>query len=302
MTAKVILNPYSKRWDALKRQPEAEAALQAAGVEYDLVQTEYPGHGITLAAEAVSQGYEPIIAAGGDSTINEVVNGMLQARGDQPLPKFGALALGTANDFVDNLGVSRDLLVASRAFAKDQIRLIDVCQVNERFFVNNSAVGLEPYITTIQMDIHRVQGVLRYLLATLIGISRKPEWQMEITWDSGQYSGPVTLVSVGNSPRTGGLFFLTPHAKADDGKLTFLLGFAPTRRQLLTILPKAMRPERGNVTTDARVFEVHTTWLRIVSATPTPMHTDGEVLTKEALELEYRILPGRLPLLVNTGD
>jgi diacylglycerol kinase (ATP) len=299
MTAKVILNPYAKRWDALKRQPEAEAALKQAGLDYELVATEKPGHGVELAAEAVEQGYEPIIAAGGDSTINEVVNGLLKARGDQPLPKLGVLALGTANDFVDNLGLSRDLTVAAKSFVEGRTRLIDVCQVNDRYFVNNSAVGLEPYITTIQMEIHKVQGVLRYLLATLIGISRKPEWQMEISWDTGQYSGPVTLVSVGNSPRTGGLFYLTPHAKADDGLLTFLLGSAPTRWQLLNILPKAMRPAEGNVSTDPRVFEGHTTQLRIVSSTLTPMHTDGEVLTREALELNYRIFPARLPVIIS---
>jgi diacylglycerol kinase (ATP) len=299
MTAKVILNPYSKRWDALKRQPEAEAALQQAGLDYELVATEKPGHGVELAAEAVEQGYEPIIAAGGDSTINEVVNGLLKARGDQPLPNLGVLALGTANDFVDNLGLSRDLKVAAKSFIEGRTRLIDVCQVNDRFFVNNSAVGLEPYITTIQMEIHRVQGIVRYLLATLIGISHKPEWQMDITWDTGKYSGPVTLVSVGNSPRTGGLFYLTPHAVADDGMLTFLIGSAPTRRQLLNILPKAMRPGEGNVSTDPRVFEGHTTQLRIVSSTHTPMHTDGEVLTREALELNYRIFPARLPVIIS---
>jgi diacylglycerol kinase (ATP) len=79
MTAKVILNPYADRWKALKRRPEAEAALVAAGMDYELVLTEYPRHGTELAQQAVVEGYSPIISAGGDGSINEVINGMMQA-------------------------------------------------------------------------------------------------------------------------------------------------------------------------------------------------------------------------------
>ncbi len=68
MTAKVILNPYSGRWRSLARRPEAEAALRAAGIEYELVQTDSPGHGERLAEQAVREGFCPIIAAGGDGT------------------------------------------------------------------------------------------------------------------------------------------------------------------------------------------------------------------------------------------
>jgi diacylglycerol kinase (ATP) len=299
MNAKVILNPYSRRWDALRRRPEAEASLQAAGISYELIQTEYPGHGILLAAQATAEGYNPIIAAGGDSTVNEIVNGILQtAYADGKKPTLGVLPMGTANDLADNLGISKDLSEAARIIRDGVVNNMDVCQVNDRYFVNNSGVGLEPYITTIQMEIHRVQGIVRYLLATLIGIYRKPEWEMEIRWDTGEYIGPATLVSIGNSPRTGGLFFLTPHANAFDGLLTFLCGSAPSRLQLLQMLPKAMRPEKGNVSEDKRAFEVNTTRLSIRTSPPTPVHADGEIFSRDAVELNYGILPGFQPILL----
>ncbi|MFN2215501.1 MAG: acylglycerol kinase family protein, partial [Anaerolineales bacterium] len=73
MTAKVILNPYSNRWNSKKRWPEAEAALKNEGIQFDLAISEKPRHIIELAKEAVEQGFSPIIAAGGDGTIGEVV-------------------------------------------------------------------------------------------------------------------------------------------------------------------------------------------------------------------------------------
>jgi diacylglycerol kinase (ATP) len=299
LKTKVILNPYAHRWNALKQLHEAEASLKNAGITYDLEKTEKPGHGVELASQATRDGYECIIAAGGDSTINEVVNGILRSGNNgQDLPILGVLPMGTANDLADNLGIPKDLDQAAHVIASGKIRMLDVCQVNDRYFVNNSGVGLEPYITTIQSEIQRVQGIVRYLLATLIGIYRKPEWEAELIWDDGSYLGPVSLISVGNSPRTGGLFFLTPHADAFDGKLTFLFGGAPSRLGLLQLLPKAMRAGAGNVTEDSRTFESNTQSLSIKLNRPSPVHADGEIIYLDAKQLTYNIFPAKQPLLL----
>src|SRR4051794_36138206 len=76
MTARVILNPYSGRYTGRKRWPEAQEALDAAGFAYKLSSTERPGHARELARDAVLAGFSPIIAAGGDGTVSEVVNGL----------------------------------------------------------------------------------------------------------------------------------------------------------------------------------------------------------------------------------
>ena len=76
MKIKVLLNPYSNRWNAQKRWPEAEAALKSAGVDFDLSVSEHPDHLIDLAADAVKQGFSTIVIAGGDGSIGEVVNGI----------------------------------------------------------------------------------------------------------------------------------------------------------------------------------------------------------------------------------
>ncbi len=299
MKAKIILNPYADRWNALKRRPEAEAALQKAGIEYDFVVSEHPGHNQELAVQASKEGFNPIIAAGGDSTYNEVVNGLVEVAGEGAVEtKFGILPMGTANDLADNLGIPKDLDKAAEIIAMGHTRPLDVCKVNDRYFVNNSAVGLETAVSVQQTQMRGVKGIFRYLLATLITIMRNPQWEMELNWDDGEFSGPVTMVSIGNNPRTGGIFYTVPHADPFDGKLSFVYGSMAKRLEILKVLPQTMKPEEGNYIEHPRVTEVHSTWLRIHTEPTTPVHTDGEVIDHAINDLEYRVFPGRIPMLL----
>jgi diacylglycerol kinase (ATP) len=299
MAAKVIINPYASRWMAQKRLPEAKAALEQAGIDCEVSTTNYPGHGIELAYEAAQAGFDPIIAAGGDSTYNEVANGLVQAAGDATSQTaLGILPMGTANDLAANLGIPEDLHEAAQIIATGKKRSMDVGKVNERYFVNNSAIGLETTISVIQTNMKRVHGVFRYILATLVGIARNPQWQMQLQWQDGQYQGPVTLISVGNNPRTGGVFYPVPHADPFDGKLSFIYGSVPTRRQILRLLPRMFKPGEGNITETSVVHEIHTTWLDVHTEPGTPVHSDGEVFDMDIHDLAYRILPGKLPILI----
>lgn len=296
MTAKVILNPYSNRWQAQKRWPEAAAALQAAGVDFSVAVSEYHGQAVELAREAARAGFSPIIAAGGDGTIGEVVNGLAEANGTEHLGTLGLLPLGTANDLVCNLGLPLNLEEAAQVIAAGITKLLDVCQANERYFVNNSAIGLEPYVTTIQQEIKWLKGIPRYLAAALKGIFHHPTWQARVEWDDGEYEGPLSLVSVGNAPRTGGLFYMAPHADPFDGKLTAVLAYKKSALSTLLVLPKAMSPQ-GTFVKSAGIRELHTTQLRISLDRPSPAHCDGELFAEEVQELTYTILPGRLNVL-----
>src|SRR5215216_6713524 len=100
MTAKVILNPYSNRWNSQKRWPEAEAALKAAGVEFDLVVSQHKGHIMELAEQAAREGCSPIIIAGGDGSLGDALNGLVKAAASEQekLGPVGIMPTGSAND------------------------------------------------------------------------------------------------------------------------------------------------------------------------------------------------------------
>jgi diacylglycerol kinase (ATP) len=299
MPAKVILNPYSGRYAGRKRWPAAQAALDAAGLAYELALTERPGHAEELAFEAALAGRSPIVVAGGDGTVGEVVNGLARARGaGEALGPLGILPVGTANDIADTVDIPRDLLAAAQAIARGRARAMDLGEVNGRLFANNSAIGLEPYVGLIQQRFKRVQGPLRYLLAALRGIADCPRWSMRMEWDGGRYDGPVSLVAIGNGPRSGGIFYMAPGADPFDGRLAFVFGYRPTRLSLLRALPRTMRPAKGSYVELNGITATEMTWLRVEIDRPAPAHADGEIFAPEARHLEYRTWPGRLQILV----
>ena len=230
MTAKVVLNPYSNRWNSQKRWPETEAALKAAGVDFEMVVSERKGHITELVAQAVREKFSPIIISGGDGSIGDALNGLMQAAstGKEAIGPLGIMPTGSANDLVFNVGLPTDLNEAAKVIAAGKTRAMDIGRLNEKYFINNSAGGLEPYVTIKHEKIHWIKGIARYLVAAVQAIMDKAEWQADIQWDDGKYHGPISLVSIGNGRRTGG-FFMTPHADPFDGKLTLAFGYRATR-------------------------------------------------------------------------
>ena len=236
MVAKVILNPYANRWKAQALWTQVQTELNLAGIEFELAVSERRGHLTEIAKESARQGFSPILIAGGDGTIGEVVNGLVKAprSSESGISPIGIIPLGTANDFAHNLGLPLDIPGAVQRIKTGEIKHIDLCQVNEHVFVNNAAIGLEPTVTLIQQEMVWAKGTLRYLLAALRGIMRKPKWQATLEWEGGTYSGPISLVTVGNGAVTGGIFYMTPHADPADGKLTFVHAFRKGRLELYT--------------------------------------------------------------------
>ena len=294
-TAKIIVNPYAGRWKAKVAIPDIERACHEIGLDYELAVTEGPEHGIELAREAALAGFSPVVSAGGDGSISEVVNGLMQAAGDEVSVPFGVIPLGSADDFADMLGLVKDVTAACRTILAGHTRVVDVGCVNGRFFDNNSAIGLEPMVTITQAAMKRVKGTPRYILAALKTILGHRPWHVRLVWDDGEYEGPAALVSVGNTRRTGGAFWMTPRAEPDDGWLDFVFTERLGRLELLRLLPTTFD---GSHVERPEVSYARTTRLTIECDPPTPVQADGELFDLSATHIEYTVLPGRLRLIV----
>lgn len=294
-TAKIIVNPYAGRWKAQAAIPDIERACRKIGLDYELVVTEGPNHGIELAREAALAGFSPIVSAGGDGSISEVVNGLMQAAGDEAAVPLGVIPLGTADDFADMLGLEKEVEAACRVILAGHTRVVDVGRVNSRFFDNNSAIGLEPMVTITERRMKRIKGTPRYILAALKAILKHEPWRVRIVWDDGEYEGAAALVSVGNTRRTGGAFWMTPRAEPDDGCLDFVFAGELGRLKLLRLLPTTFD---GSHVDRPEVTYVRTTRLTIDCDPPTPIQADGELFELSASHIEYTILPGGLRLIV----
>lgn len=293
MRVKVILNPYANRWGAKAQADETAAAFRAAGVECDLVITDAPGQGTPIAEAAARDGYDAVVAAGGDGTINEVINGLIRAAGDGPTVPFGIVPLGTANDFNLMAGLPDTIAGSAGVIAAGHTRRIDAGQVNDRFFINNSAAAMEPMVTLENIKMTWLSGEIRYIVALLRALVKLKPWQMKLAWDGGGYEGPAYLLSVCNSPRTGG-FTMAPGAELDDGLLDMVFAPQVSKGAVISILLKLMRGE--HVHHPAVTFQ-RVTAIDLTSVPGTPLHSDGEIFAESAETVSYRVLPGKVTLL-----
>lgn len=296
-TTKVILNPYAGHWAGERLAPDIVAALRAAGVRHDLVATEGPGHAIELARRAREEGYEVIVAAGGDGTVNEVVNGLaLAARAEASgaLGTLGIIPIGTGNDFAEMAGIPLDVRKAAQRLAQGRTRLIDVGRVNDRYFSNECGIGFEAQVAIEAQRLKRLRRFLVYLVAVFRALFRYRQPTMTVRWDNGQVTQRILMVCAGNSRRAGGGFYLTPHAEVDDGLLDYLYTDALSRPEILRLLPKAMK---GTHIYDPAAHLGRTTRLTVSSVAPVPVHCDGEILTTGTHHVEIEVLPASLHLI-----
>ena len=89
-----------------------------------------------------------------------------------------------------------------------------------------------------------------------------------------------------------------PHADPYDGKFTIVYGYRASRRGMFTLLPKAMKSGAGSYVESDGIHEFPVSWLKVHLEEPSPAHTDGEVFSTSVTDLEYRIFPGRLQIVV----
>lgn len=298
MKVKVILNPYANRWQAQGHAPAIHAAFARAGGTCDLVLTTAPLVATREAREAALDSYDAVVAAGGDGTVSEVVNGLIQAAGDGPTRPLGVLPVGTGNDFNDMAGLPRDLDQAVDVIVSGKTRQVDAGCVkagkNTHYFDNNCALAMEPMVTIENIRMRRLSGNIRYVAALVKALFKLKAWQMNVTWDGGEYSGPTYLLSVCNSPRTGGLFYMSPRAELDDGLFDFVYAPEMSRLQVLRILPGLFK---GTHLNHPLVQHGRSRWLHIESDPGTPIHADGEVITESEQRVHYEVMERKITLL-----
>jgi diacylglycerol kinase (ATP) len=250
------------------------------------------GDATRLAREAARAGVDLVIAAGGDGTVNEVVNGI--GRFQRP-PRVGILPIGTGNDFALGLGIPQDLVEATRVAVEGRPLAVDVARVNERLFVNVSTGGFGAEATErTPVDAKRLLGPLAYLVSGAKDlVELRPTRARFSTNGRLYYDGEFLLFAVGNARRTGGGSLLTPRAEVGDGQLDLLVVEAMPRLEFLALLPD-LRAGTHLGSPDVR-------YTRAASIVVTPsgalaVNADGEPV--QAARYHYSIYPRPLTVMV----
>jgi YegS/Rv2252/BmrU family lipid kinase len=304
----VIVNPASGRSKSTSYQNAIIGALDAAGVKHEIVHTQHPGHAIDLAAAARQAGYSLFAAVGGDGTVSEVVNGMHKGAAEgESLGKLALFPSGSANDFVDMLGAPKDPTIIAQKIARGVTRSVDLgCvsyaadgEIYRRVFDNNLGIGFEAQVTLESYKLRKLRGTLLYIVAALRALRAYESPRVSINWEDSegkrqQRDLAALLVSVGNSARTGGGFYLTPAAKLDDGMLDLGIAQKLPRWRIIGLLPKALFGKHVN---DPAVEMSTSRHIRITCHDPAPMHLDGEVVTQAVSWLDIALERNRLDVI-----
>jgi diacylglycerol kinase (ATP) len=206
--------------------------------------------------------------------------------------------VGTGNDFNAMASLPNDLLASIKTIAEGKTRQVDAGRITMdgkvHFFDNNCALAMEPMVTIENLKIKRLRGNLRYVLAVIRALTRLKAWHMQLSWDGGQYEGPMYLMSVCNSPRTGGIFKMAPHARMDDGLLDYVFAPEIPKATVVSLVPRLVR---GSHIHHPKITTGRSAWLKVESRPGTPIHADGEVMGESFTSMVYDILPGKITLL-----
>ncbi|HET7700123.1 MAG TPA: diacylglycerol kinase family protein [Candidatus Limnocylindria bacterium] len=286
--ALAIVNPAAGKGLGARLAPSLAAELANAGVAVDIVSSPAPLEAARLASAAVEDGYERVIAVGGDGTANEVANGLVGTGA-----ALGLYPIGSGNDFARALGYPRKRRDIAPFLARATPRRIDVGEVNGRIFLNAAGVGIDGHVAERIVASSRVVGpTLGYLVGALVSIATYRPREMRITIDGAERSGRHLIAVAANGTHFGSGMHVAPAAKLDDGLLDVVVGGDLGRWASVVALAKLYR---GTHVDGVRVLAFRARSLVVELDGPQPMEADGEASRSASLRITVR--PGALTVL-----
>ncbi|WP_433945484.1 diacylglycerol kinase [Paenibacillus sp. SN-8-1] len=272
--ARLIYNPSSGREEMRRLLPDVLHRLDRAGIETSCFATEGEGDATREAGEAVERGYDIIIAAGGDGTLNEVVNGMADR---ENLPPLGVFPLGTTNDFARAMGISKRWEEYCDLVIENKTRYIDIGRVNGRHFVNIAGGGSLTELTyEVPSRLKTRIGQLAYYMKGIEKVASLSPTELVIKADGQpQMHGEFMLFLIANSNSVGGFEKLAPGAVIDDGLFDVIAVKKCNLGEFLRLLTLALRGEHFN---DPHVVYFKTNRMEVTSpASLVQLNLDGEL-------------------------
>lgn len=267
--ALIIFNPVAgRRRVGIFRRTLAE--LQQRGCEATVKETTRPREAEDFAREAADE-YDLVVAAGGDGTVNEVVNGL--AGGTTPL---GLLPLGTSNVLAREIGLGRDPAAVADVLVSGAVRRVNLGRANDRLFAVMASVGFDSRVVdAVSLPAKRILGRWAYVTEAVRQLSLGPPPRIAVSVD-GQYFETAGAV-IANGRLYGGPFVTAPEARLEERLFQAVL-FQPGGRLLVVRLAAALVTNR--LSRSSRVAVVPARSVVIDGPAGEPVQGDGDVLTR----------------------
>jgi YegS/Rv2252/BmrU family lipid kinase len=299
---KMIINPNADMGNAWKYAADLRHIVEGHG-ETSWAGTVYPTHASTLAQQAAEEGFDLVVAVGGDGTAHEVINGLMKVPKSKR-PVFGIVPFGSGNDYAHNLGIPDDAKKALHAILDGEIREVDIGSIEDEkgrleYWDNTINIGFGGNVTIYSHKMPLLRGFMMYFVAVLQTIfMRYVVLDVKIKIDDKKWDGKTMMICLNNGPREGGGFITGPKAIMDDGIFDYQILDKVSRLMMFRMIPEFMRgtQERFPIVNPGK-FKT----MEIESQQPLVLHADGEVYSgfaHDTRKLSVKILPKEIKVMV----
>ena len=293
MRATLVINPEAGRGLGRELGPAAARYLHELGLPTRILNSTSQGDVEAKVRAAMAEGPQVVIAAGGDGTVHEAVNGWLKAGGGAPL---GVIPVGTGNDFAKMLAPSNDWREACWRIARGETRRVDAGRCNDYYFANGLGVGFDAQVALEANGIRWLRGNAVYGVALAkILLLKHSRPKVRVSYDGGEaFETDITLLTVNNGQVEGGSFIMAPDAEIDDGLFDVVVAQGMGRLGILQLLPQVLKGEHMH---HPKVMTFRTAKLTVESDEPLAVHADGELHYTGPTKLEIEVLPKKLVVI-----
>lgn len=269
--ARIIYNPTSGR-EAFKKELAAVLKrFETAGYETSAHATTGEGDAIKAAKTAVEREYDVVVAAGGDGTINEVINGIAE---QDFRPKLGIIPVGTTNDFARALVIPRNINKAVDVILGDQSMFLDIGRVNEHYFMNIAGGGKLTELTyEVPSKLKTMLGQLAYYMKGIEMLPSLKPAKVRIEHDGEVIEDDIMMFLVSNTNSVGGFEKLAPSAKFNDGYFDLIILRKTNLAEFIRIATLALR---GAHLEDKHVYYAKAKHIKVIPEEKMQLNIDGE--------------------------
>ncbi len=296
-----ILNPVAGRGRAYKAIKKIRSLLREKNVNHTFSITSAPKHATQLAKDA-QKDYDVIVAIGGDGTVNEVMNGIINSQ-----TKFGVIPLGSGNDFAKAVKMPHNLIDAIDIILGNKHIIADIGKVithrlvdnkieiyDERYFINGIGIGFDASVAYESSKIKRLRGLPLYISALFRALLKYKTLNFLVKLDELRLKSKYFLIAIGNGVSAGGGFYLTPDAKLDDKRFDVCYVDPVGIFKILKIFPSVLKGLHG------RYKEVNFTHARNIEVSSEQkffVHADGEIVGNNVNSVEISLIPAAIQVI-----
>jgi len=299
---KLIVNPSADLGRAWRTVGDLRPLVEEFGGA-DWAGTVYPTHATLLAQQAAEAGCNLVIAAGGDGTVHELINGLMQVP-KEVRPRRGIIPLGSGNDFAHTLGIPANLAEALKRIYVGVPMPIDLGVFEtgsgmREYFDNTFGMGFDAIVTIRSRRLTHIRGFLMYLVAVLQTIFLNLDApMMHVVTDQENWDEEIIMLVVCNGPREGGGFLVAPGSLISDGILNYASVTRVSKLMMLRLIPEVMKGTHGRFK-QVKLGQLHKFSVR--SERPLAIHADGEVIAgfgTDVRNVTVEVVPSALELMI----